>query len=1126
MAWTHALATAAPLPPVIRVEGGAAGAAWLLVALPALGALVLFVGGRRTDRWGHLLGVGTVVAAFVYGVVLFLGTVALPAEEQVRDLPLYDWIAVASLNVEFGLRLDPLSLSFVLLITGVGSLIHIYSVGYMSHDPNRRKFFAQLNLFVAAMLVLVLGNGFVTLYLGWEGVGLASYLLIGFYTQRRSAGSAAKKAFLMNRVGDVGLAIAIFILFLELGTTQYAEVFARAGEISPGALTAITLLLLLGACGKSGQFPLQAWLPDAMEGPTPVSALIHAATMVTAGVYLIARSNPLYDLAPIGQLVVTIVGAITLLIGAIIGCAYDDIKKVLAYSTVSQIGYMMLAVGLGPVGYAAALAHLFAHGFFKAGLFLGAGSVMHGMADETDMRRYGGLRRHMPVTFWTFTLGYLALIGFPFLSGYFTKDLIIEAALTAGPVAGWLLGGVALLAAGLTAFYMTRLMLMTFFGEERWRDLRPRRVDPADLEDPPEHYHPHESAASMTVPMILLAIGSVGAGAYLVLGERLAHFLEPSIGATVEPTRGARGDPGRAGPDPHRGAHARGGRPRLRPRRTSRRAGRAPAAGEPARARRPGRPLRQHDQRERHRPAGHLALPRAGLRRQPRRRRRRQRHRRPAGRHVRPAAAQSDRLRPHLRPDHPGRLRRARRGPAHRRRVPRMSAVLLVLLLLPLVGAAVVGAMARREDLDRAAKILGLALSVVSLVLVIVLWAGFRTGPGTPRFQAELSAEWIPAFGTRFALGLDGIALTMIALLAVLVPIVLWFAWSEKLPAGRTGAGFTALMLSTQGVLVGVFAATDVFLFYVLFEAMLIPMYFLIGRFGGPRRQYAAVKFFLYSFLGGLIMLASVIGLFVASDTRLGQGTFDWAALQGMAAQLPLSTQIPLFLGFFAAFAIKAPLVPFHTWLPDAGAEAPIAGGVILLGLLDKVGTFGFLRYNLPLFPAASRELAPLLLTLAVIGVVYGSLLAAVQTDMKRFVAYTSIAHFGFIALGIFAFSSQSIAGSALYMVNHGISTAMLFLVVGLLIRRGGTASMTEYGGVGRIAPLLAGMFLIAGLSTHRPAGDQLVHQRVPGAAGGVPARARVQRDRDRRHRLRRALHALGLPARDDRAAARLGGGR
>ena len=525
---------AAPLPEVLPAEG-AAGAAWLLVALPALGALVLFVGGRRTDRWGHVLGVATVVASFVVAAVLFAGSLGLPAEERVRDLGIYDWIAVGALNVEFGLRIDPLSLTFALLITGVGSLIHIYSVGYMSHDPNRRKFFAQLNLFVAAMLVLVLGNGFVTLYLGWEGVGLASYLLIGFYTGRSSAGSAAKKAFLMNRVGDVGLALAIFLLFLELGTTQYADVFARAGEISPGTLTAITLLLLLGACGKSGQFPLQAWLPDAMEGPTPVSALIHAATMVTAGVYLIARANPLYDLAPVGQLVVTMIGAITLVIGAIIGCAYDDIKKVLAYSTVSQIGYMMLAVGLGPVGYAAALAHLLTHGFFKAGLFLGAGSVMHGMADETDMRRFGGLWRHMPVTFWTFTAGFLALIGFPFLSGFYTKDLIIEASLTAGPVAGWIFGIATIGAAGLTAFYMSRLMLMTFFGPERWKDLHPRRIDGADLEDPPEHYHPHESVASMTAPMVLLALGSVGAGAFLVGGERLALWLEPSLGAPVEP---------------------------------------------------------------------------------------------------------------------------------------------------------------------------------------------------------------------------------------------------------------------------------------------------------------------------------------------------------------------------------------------------------------------------------------------------------------------------------------------------------------------------------------------------------------------------------------------------------------
>ncbi len=514
---------------------GAASLAWLLVVLPAFGALVLLVGGRRTDRWGHWLGVGTIFAAFAVGLVIFFEMLGQAPDQRTSGQSLYSWIPVGALDIDFGLRIDPLSVTFVLLITGVGALIHLYSVGYMASDPGRRRFFGQLNLFVAAMLVLVLGDNFVMLYLGWEGVGLASYLLIGWYQDRPSAATAAKKAFLMNRVGDVGLAIAIFLLWAELGTLEYADVFARIGEIDGPTILAITLLLLLGACGKSGQFPLQAWLPDAMEGPTPVSALIHAATMVTAGVYLIGRTHLIYDGSTTGRLAVAIIGTITLLIGAIIGCAYDDIKKVLAYSTVSQIGYMMLAVGLGPVGYAAALAHLLTHGFFKAGLFLGAGSVMHGMADETDMRRFGGLWRHMPVTFGTFTLGYLALIGFPFLSGFYSKDLIIEAALTAGPAAGWILGGAALLAAGLTAFYMTRLMLMTFFGPERWRDLQPRRIDAADLEDPPEHYHPHESVASMTVPMILLAIGSAGAGAFLVGGERLGHYLEPSVGVPVEP---------------------------------------------------------------------------------------------------------------------------------------------------------------------------------------------------------------------------------------------------------------------------------------------------------------------------------------------------------------------------------------------------------------------------------------------------------------------------------------------------------------------------------------------------------------------------------------------------------------
>jgi NADH-quinone oxidoreductase subunit L len=491
---------------------GLLASSWLLIALPLAGAAVLLLGGRRTDRWGHLLGTATVLAAFVLGLLCTLQLAGLEHRSVGRDL--FTFISAGSLDIKVGLLLDPLSMAFVLLITGVGSLIHIYSIGYMAHDEGRRRFFAYLNLFVAAMLLLVLGNSYLALYVGWEGVGLASYLLIAFWFTRPAAATAAKKAFIMNRVGDVGLALAIFVMFAQLGTTSFAGVLGNVGLLSGGVVTALGLLLLLGACGKSGQFPLQAWLPDAMEGPTPVSALIHAATMVTAGVYLIARSAPIYDATPTARTVVLAVGALTLLIGAIAGCAHDDIKKVLAYSTVSQIGYMFLAVGLGPVGYVAGLAHLFAHGFFKAGLFLGAGSVMHAMNDSVDMRRFGGLAKRMPVTFVTFGLGYLALIGLIPFSGYWTKDAIIEATFDRGDTVGWLLGGAAVLGAGLTAFYMTRLMILTFFGRPRWED----------------GVHPHESPAVMTLPMVVLAVGSVAAGYLLVQAFPLSEWMAPVFG--------------------------------------------------------------------------------------------------------------------------------------------------------------------------------------------------------------------------------------------------------------------------------------------------------------------------------------------------------------------------------------------------------------------------------------------------------------------------------------------------------------------------------------------------------------------------------------------------------------------
>ncbi len=492
---------------------GTLGGIWLLVAIPLASAAILLLLGKRADAWGHWLGVLSVAASFVLGLIFFFGLSGLDAERRSAELSMWDFIVVGDLHVDFGLLFDPLSGVFVLLITGVGSLIHLYAVGYMEHDPGRRKFFAYFNLFVAAMLLLVLGNNYVMLYFGWEGVGLASYLLISFWYTRPSAATAGKKAFLMNRVGDAGLAIGIFIMFATLGTTQYAEVFNGVGALTATTVLVLGILLLLGAAGKSGQFPLQAWLPDAMEGPTPVSALIHAATMVTAGVYLIARSNPIFSANTTLQTIVVSVGVITLLMGCIIGAAKDDIKRVLAWSTVSQIGYMFLGVGLGGGAYALAIIHLLAHGFFKANMFLGAGSVMHGMHDQVDIRRFGGLHKYMRWTWLTFMMGWLAIIGIPPLSGYFSKEPIIAAAFERGDWTSWLFGMAALLGAGLTAFYMTRLFVLTFHGPERYTE---------------DNKHPHESPYIMTVPLMLLALGSIGAG--FLMATSVPTWLEPVFG--------------------------------------------------------------------------------------------------------------------------------------------------------------------------------------------------------------------------------------------------------------------------------------------------------------------------------------------------------------------------------------------------------------------------------------------------------------------------------------------------------------------------------------------------------------------------------------------------------------------
>ncbi|HVE63086.1 MAG TPA: NADH-quinone oxidoreductase subunit L [Mycobacteriales bacterium] len=487
---------------------------WVLVALPLAGAALLLLGGRRTDPWGHLLATGVSAATFVLAVSSFLRLTSLPGEERAVVRHLYSYVPVGRFDVDVDLLLDPLSAVFVLLISGVGTLVHVYSIGYLGHDPDRRRFFAYLNLFLASMLLLVLADNFVVLYVGWELVGLSSYLLISFWSYKPAAATAAKKAFITNRVGDVGLGIAVMLMFATFGSVAFADVFPEVGTATTGTVTAICLLLTLGAASKSAQVPLHVWLPDAMEGPTPASALIHAATMVTAGVYLIARAHPLFEASPVALDVVAWIGVVTILVGGVIACVQDDIKKVLAYSTISQIGYMFLAVGLGPAGYAIGIFHLLTHGFFKALMFLGAGSVMHGVHDETDMRRMGALRIAMPVTAVTFVIGWLAIIGVPPFAGFYSKDQILEVAFEEGRYGLWLL---ALLGAGITAFYMSRLVFLTFFGTSRVA----------------KDVHPHESPSSMTAPLVVLAVMSLAGGAALNLTKdgRIAGFLEPVFGA-------------------------------------------------------------------------------------------------------------------------------------------------------------------------------------------------------------------------------------------------------------------------------------------------------------------------------------------------------------------------------------------------------------------------------------------------------------------------------------------------------------------------------------------------------------------------------------------------------------------
>ena len=1021
----------------------------------------------------------------------------------------------------------------VFVVTFVGFLIHVYSVGYMAHEEGYQRYFAYLNLFMGAMLLLVLGDNFLVMFVGWEGVGLCSYLLIGYYYDQEFAADAGRKAFIVNRIGDFAFLLGLFALVAQFGTLDYETIFSavaadphRFQEPAIAGMSVVgfvALMLFVGAMGKSAQIPLYVWLPDAMAGPTPVSALIHAATMVTAGVYMVVRSNVIYQLAPGVSGFVALVGAVTAIFAATIGLAQTDIKKVLAYSTVSQLGYMFLAAGVG--AYTTAIFHLGTHAFFKALLFLGSGSVIHAMGGEQDMRKMGGLARALPWTWWTFLVGTLAISGVPGLSGFFSKDQILAAAFEARPI----LWAVGLVTAGLTAFYMFRALLLTFTGSFRGTD--------------EQREHLHESPPVMTVPLAILAVGAALAGWIGI--PRLGHFDYNLFDRFLSPVVARVGGHGAAGEEHHLSLALELGLMALSVAVAGLGiflawriygAGRGLAGGEAWARRYPAlhRLLvnkywvdEAYDRHGRTRREGSRALA-AGTRSDAKV---------VDGvgvngtRHVVVAQAALSQSFRQVRggrsgePDRDGPPGRhaSRPAPAARQRVAATPSC-WPSGCSSWSASSFCSAGAEAPDLDRSHRgddMLDWAHTLPILAMVCYPTAGRRggaprssgrasdgvdrpalrhwpsagpgAGPGPRRRGSPVDdddlrarrASWPPTCRAQRRLDPEAIGAQLLrartwtasrCLLVVLTDhCFLGFLASSSAARGaaiqRSGSVSTtafSMLLQTTGML-GVFmTALDLFVFYVFWEVMLVPMYFLIGIWGGPRKLYAAIKFFLYTLVGSVLMLLGILALYFFNGDGLlawpglgGDATFSVLRFHEIASQIPPDLQFWIFLAFFVGFAIKVPMIPFHTWLPDAHVEAPTAGSVILAGVLLKMGTYGFVRFSLPILPEATRELLPWMIGLSIGGILYGALVAMAQKDVKKLVAYSSVSHLGFVMLGIFALNPAGLNGGILQMINHGLSTGALFLLVGILYERRHTRLISEFGGLSKVMPAYATVFLI-----------------------------------------------------------------
>ena len=948
------------------------------------------------------------------------------------DAPVYTWLISDGVQMDVGFLIDRLSALMMVVVTFVSLCVHVYTIGYMTDDPGYQRFFSYISLFTFSMLMLVMSNNFMQLFFGWEGVGVVSYLLIGFWYTRPTAIFANLKAFVVNRVGDFGFVLGIAGIFylhefdelhrrLRGGSEDGAGDVAADFALQGAAITLICICLFIGAMAKSAQVPLHVWLPDSMEGPTPISALIHAATMVTAGIFMVARMSPLFEQSEAALSFVLVIGATTAFFMGLLGIVNNDIKRVIAYSTLSQLGYMRWRWACRLT--ARAMFHLMTHAFFKALLFLAAGSVIIGMHHEQDMRKMGGLAKYMPITAITSWIGSLALIGTPFFAGFYSKDTIIEAVGEShrwgATYAYWcVLGGVFV-----TALYTFRMIFMTFHGPERFRQAdgghaeghgartrcdgrrgscarrRSRAAGSRRRRSRPHGGEPHESPLVVTIPLIALAIPSVLIGVLTVSRCCSATTSAIQSGCSSRTTwwRDRQGVP-------------------------------RPVADRVARlcfaavlARRGGRVLRlavlPEDALSGPTPPRATSLAADAVAQQVLLRLVQREDRRSgctrwlgfglwkAGDQVLIDGALVNGSAPTV-SWFGSIVRRVQNGYLYSYAFWMVIglAVMLGWFLVPVAlrrsynarspvgsdlaahrcghrGVAARRAQHRRGALGRARRDDRDAAPVAAAPRAL------RTA--TADFQFAEKLPWITRFHAYYALG----PRRHLAAAGGADRVHHDLRGHRRLDRDRGAAAqYFAAFLIMEGLMIGVFSATDALLFYFFWEAMLIPMFLIIGIWGGPRRVYATIKFFLYTFLGSVFMLVALIYMYVKA------GDYSIASFQ--ALPLTLVEQRWIFVAFLAAFAVKVPMWPVHTWLPDAHVEAPTGGSVILAAIMLKMGGYGFLRFSLPITPDASRELDLLIIALSLIAVVYIGFVALVQQDMKKLIAYSSIAHMGFVTLG------------------------------------------------------------------------------------------------------------------------------